>query len=69
MRDGIRQWLVYDPLRHRYFQIDAAAVDLLRHWRSAPASAFQLSVSAALCRKVDAREIERVVAFLTAKRP
>ena len=31
--DGAANWLIYDPVRHRYFQIDAAAFELLAIWR------------------------------------
>ncbi len=30
--DGSRSWLVFDPLRHEYFQLDAKNYQMLKHW-------------------------------------
>ncbi|MEM8772434.1 MAG: site-2 protease family protein [Pseudomonadota bacterium] len=32
--NGARRWLIFDPLRHRYFQIDESAVRILHAWKS-----------------------------------
>jgi len=31
-RTGQKSWLIHDPLRNRYFQLDPNAVSILRHW-------------------------------------
>lgn len=32
--DGTRHWLIYDPVRHRYCEVDATGLELLQHWRA-----------------------------------
>ncbi len=32
--DGSAGWLVFDPVRHRYFEIDRKSELMLRHWRA-----------------------------------
>ena len=39
---GAPSWLIFDPVRHRYFQIDEKAVHLLRAWKhQTPASVLE----------------------------
>jgi putative peptide zinc metalloprotease protein len=33
-------WLIYDPVRHRYFQVSRGAFELLRLWRPGPVDGF-----------------------------
>lgn len=60
--NGDKSWLIYDPPRHRYFQIDVATVALLKNWNKGSVG----DVRAAACVEVDvsSRDIEQVVRFL-----
>lgn len=37
--DGTPMWVMFDPLRHRYFQLSRRALELLRYWRSGESAA------------------------------
>ncbi len=62
--NGAANWLIYDPVRHRYFQIDAAAFELLAIWRPIAAEEFIVHASQQLGRDVEADELEHIVKFL-----
>lgn len=64
--EGARTWIVYDPVRHRYFQISRHAFELLSHWRSVDVEAFQHDVQSELGRPVDRREVDELARFVLA---
>ena len=60
--NGEKSWLIYDPPRHRYFQIDLATVALLKNWKLG--SVGQVLDAASVEVDVDSTDIERVLRFL-----
>lgn len=61
---GEPAWLIYDPVRHRYFQIDADAFALLGLWQPVAMQAFLTDAAVLLGRDVSPAEIEELVQFL-----
>jgi putative peptide zinc metalloprotease protein len=61
---GTKSWLVYDPIQHRYFQVDQRTRDLLSLWHST--LTVQALIEAAqehLQTTVEIKEIENLLAF------
>lgn len=59
-------WLVYDPVRHRYFQITAEAFELLGLWAAEPPEALAARATAELGRTVTATEVSELARFVIA---
>lgn len=57
-------WLIYDPVRHRYFQVSREAMDLLEHWKPEPADAFAKRCATWLDRDVAVPDVDRLASFL-----
>ncbi|MEO1206401.1 MAG: HlyD family efflux transporter periplasmic adaptor subunit [Pseudomonadota bacterium] len=66
MRFGDRNWVIYDPIRHRYFQVSHDAFALLKLWKAGEIDVFRARVETQLDRCVDASEIEALTTFLFA---
>ncbi len=61
--NGAPRWVIFDPVRHRYFQLDKKNLAILQHWGLADASA--------ICEKlhdlaVTSNDIDSLVRFLYA---
>lgn len=61
---GGAQWLIYDPLRHRYFSIDTDAALLLHVWRETTEEDFIADASYQLGRQVSKNELSELLFFL-----
>lgn len=59
-------WLIYDPVRHRYFQLSRAAFELLERWRAEPAAEFAARAAHDLERDVPMEHINELARFLIA---
>ncbi len=68
LRDGRGQsyWLIFDPVRNRYFQVDSDSYEILRNWRAMPMPSFAILVSSRLKRKVTEDELSDLLRFLYA---
>lgn len=64
--DGGQTWLVYDPIRHRYFQISQRAFRLLSIWRNESAEAFCGYASNLIEPAVSVDEVKTLEAFILA---
>ncbi|MEQ1648373.1 MAG: HlyD family efflux transporter periplasmic adaptor subunit [Hyphomicrobiaceae bacterium] len=64
--DGHRTWIIYDPLRHRYFQISRQAFEILTLWRSSPVSEFAVEARQVLGWPVDVQNVEEIAKFILA---
>ena len=62
--DGTNDWLIYDPVRHRYFQIDESAFQLISLWREVELDEFIDLAKVRLQRDVSEGEVERLVQFV-----
>jgi len=58
---GLRCWLLFDPLRHQYFQIDDKSHAILKHWHSGNAGEL---ISKIKSHFVSLEDIESLVKFL-----
>lgn len=63
---GVRVDIIYDPLRHRFFELDTHAITILRHWRAGSRARLLEAVNAHEPVAVSAADIEMVVAFFAA---
>lgn len=62
---GQPQWIIYDPLQHRHFHIDAVARELLCGWQAgATAREIAERVGATLGSLIEVEDVERLEAFL-----
>jgi len=62
---GAPTWVIYDPLRHRYFQIGALEFTLLRHWKAGISSeALAQRTQQESSQRVDAETVEALHTFL-----
>jgi len=59
-------WLIYDPVRHRYFQVSYGAFELLRLWHSEPVDRFAERAAAILERPVSSGEVAEIAKFVIA---
>ncbi len=67
--EGAPSWLIYDPLQHRYFQIDRTTFEVLSLWRKHPTlSALTEAVQAAFGNHLETSEIEQLGDFLKKNR-
>ncbi len=63
--DGSSGWVIFDPLRHCYFQISLLAVQILNLWRTGSASAIQAELERQRL-TVSPSDIENLTEFLFA---
>lgn len=59
-------WLLYDPVRHSYFQIDATAYQLLLQWRPMALERAVEHFTQHLDRAIGAEEVRQLLSFLQA---
>ncbi|MFV0367856.1 MAG: HlyD family efflux transporter periplasmic adaptor subunit [Hyphomicrobiaceae bacterium] len=64
--DGRQNWLVYDPVRHRYFQISHRAFRLLSIWQTDSVKAFCAYASSRLEPEVSVDEVNELATFILA---
>jgi len=61
---GALTWLIHDPVRHRYFQVSNAAIELIRNWRPIGLDQFINDVTRESGREPDEEEVREVARFL-----
>lgn len=59
-------WLLYDPVKHRYFQISRAVFEILGLWQPETAEALAERCTKALLRSVSAAQINEIAKFVIA---
>lgn len=65
--DGVLRWLIYDPARHSYFEIDQVTFEVLSCWRAGMTPrALSGAVSASFGHNVDDADIIELARFVTA---
>ncbi len=62
--NGQPDWLIYDPVRHRYFHVSKEAFQLLELWRAEPIGDFAARARIELDRSVDPQEVSELAKFL-----
>ena len=62
--DGTPGWLIFDPLRYRYFQIDRDSFELLSLWKHGTVRALAEAAQEKLGRGVGKAELEQLFRFL-----
>ncbi len=63
--DGAPSWLLFDPVRHRYFQIGPDAFELLSLWGAGTVGGLRQSALARLNRVVEDADISALLQFLS----
>jgi putative peptide zinc metalloprotease protein len=64
--DAVLRWLIYDPARHSYFEIDRATFEVLSCWREGMTPrALSAAVSASFGHNVDHGDITELAGFIT----
>lgn len=63
---GAEFGIIYDPFRHRFFDIGARATEILTHWRAGSSSRLIEQVNANSLHPISAEDVEGVVHFLHA---
>ncbi len=61
---GAPTWMLFDPLRNRYFRIDQFAFQLLSQWAGSTVGAIKEAVERNWHRSVDDKEVSDLIAFL-----
>lgn len=61
-----RCWLIYDPIRHRYFQVSHGAFQIIERWHAQSSTDLAARCQRELDRPVSAAEIEEIAAFIRA---
>jgi putative peptide zinc metalloprotease protein len=65
-RDGSPRWVIFDPVRHRYFQIGLEAFELLSRWSAGSIAALVDRIRRELGRLVQLTDIDLLIRFLAA---
>lgn len=65
-RDGSPRWVIFDPVRHRYFQIGLEAFELLSRWSAGSIASLVDRVRRDLGRLVQLTDIDLLIRFLAA---
>lgn len=61
-----RCWLIYDPIRHRYFQVSHRAFQIIERWCAQPSTELAARCQRELDRSVSAAEVDEIAAFILA---
>ena len=61
---GAPSWVVYDPVRHRYFQLSRRVVDILSAWRAGTVGALSDYLHREKGMTVDRQELKGLIGFL-----
>ena len=63
--DGGSGWLIYDPVQHRYYQIDQTSYELLSVWSEQhDVNSLLSAVAEKFATKVETRQVEKLLEFL-----
>ena len=63
---GERNWVIYDPVRHRYFQISDRIFEVISHWRSELPSKFLAYLNKTQPHTYSPDELQDIITFLSA---
>ncbi len=64
--NGAPSWLIFDAIRHKYFQIGEGMVCLLSHWGEGTVGKLKIAAGAQLNRAVENHEVAALTRFLSA---
>lgn len=64
-RDGAPTWTLFDPVRNRYFALEAGALRLLRHWGLSEPARVLAAASGEKGQKLDTRDLTTLLTFLS----
>lgn len=59
--NGLKTWLIFDPVRHEYFQIDEKSHEILRNWSTGTAATIK---SVAKNKNITIEDVESLLRFL-----
>ncbi|MAE91990.1 MAG: hypothetical protein CMI67_20835 [Pelagibaca sp.] len=62
--NGAPSWVIYDPIRHRFFQVGQRTMEMISNWSSGTISRLQSELQAKRALHVGAQEIRAVLEFL-----
>lgn len=62
--NGAPSWVIYDPVRHRFFQVGQRTIEMILNWSSGTVSRLQSQLQAKRALRVGAQEIRAVLQFL-----
>ncbi len=63
--NGAPSWLIFDPVRHKYFQIGQTMFELLSHWDEGTVGALKIAARKQLERNIDNSDIVALTRFLS----
>lgn len=61
---GAPSWVIYDPMRHRYFQVGRRVVDILSGWGAGTANALRARLATDRGLTLDPAELKNLIGFL-----
>ncbi len=64
LADGQPSWMLHDPVRNRFFNLDWLTLEILRRWSLDDGEAILAEISADTTLHLETEDIERVVRFL-----
>ena len=62
--NGAPSWVIYDPIRHRFFQVGQRTIEMISNWSSGTVSRLQSELQAKRALRVGLQEIRAVLEFL-----
>ena len=62
--NGAPSWVIYDPIRHRFFQVGQRTIEMISNWSSGTVSRLESELQAKRALRVGAQEIRAVLEFL-----
>ncbi len=65
-QSGERNWVIYDPVRHRYFQISDKILDVISSWRAIPLPHLLVQLNQKYPDAYNEEELQDIVTFLSA---
>lgn len=62
--NGAPSWVIYDPVRHRFFQVGQRTIEMILNWSTGTALRLQADLKAKRALSVSVQEVKAVLSFL-----
>lgn len=62
--NGAPSWVIYDPIRHRFFQVGQRTIEMILNWSTGTVSRLQAELESKRALRVGVKEVRAVLQFL-----